>query len=205
MGKIKTAKLGLLLLGTLLPLLSHAATIEHDIVPVEERIRLLQTGGYFMVMRHAATDHNQKDLDRSLEPDCSKQRNLSVQGREQMKSMRRSLLRLRIPIGQVFSSPYCRTRDTAAEVFIDYEVDPDLQFSISKEGAEAKRLADHLYQRLLNVDPGRKNTVLISHTSNIRDALGIWPKPEGVVLLIQKTGSGLVYKGMIDPGHWPDA
>ncbi len=192
-----------LLLVSLLPWISQASTIAHDIVPPAERIRLLQSGGNFMVMRHAATDHNQKDLDRSLNPDCSKQRNLSATGREQMQQMHTALQRLQVPVAQVFASPNCRTRDTAQALFDDYQVDPDLQFSISKDSAEAGRLAEHLNAMLMRLNPGPANTMIITHTSNIRDALGIWPKPEGVVLVIQRGSSGLVFKGIIEPDAWP--
>lgn len=194
---------GLLVLICWLPLLSFAETIVHEVVPLEDRIRLLQSGGHIMVMRHGATDHSQKDLDRSLEPDCSKQRDLSDQGREEMRYMRRSLIALQIPIGKVYASPYCRTRHTAEEAFVEYQVDPDLQFSISKDSVEAKRLADYLYRSILSANPGSANSVIITHTSNIRDALGIWPKPEGAVLVIQNKESGMIYRGVIKPYEWP--
>ena len=194
---------GLLGLICWLPLLSFAEAIVHSVVPLEERIRLLQSGGHIMVMRHGATDHSQKDLDRSLEPDCSQQRNLSDEGREEMRRMRRSLVALQIPIGKVYTSPYCRTRHTAEEAFVEYQVDPDLQFSISKDSVEAKRLADYLYRSILSANPGSANSVIITHYSNIWDALGIWPKPEGAMLVIQNKGSGMIYKGMIKPDEWP--
>ena len=43
---------------------------------------------------------------------------------------------------------------------------------------------------------------IITHTSNIRDALGIWPKPEGAALVIQNRESAMIYRGMIKPYEW---
>ncbi len=117
--------------------------------------------------------------------------------------MRRSMQALRIPIGKVLSSPYCRAFHTADEVFNEYRVDADLQFSISKNSAEAKRLADYLYRTILNIETGSANSVIVTHTTNIRDSLGIWPKPEGAALVLEKTQSALIYKGMIKPSEWP--
>ncbi len=193
----------LLVLICWIPLLSLAETVIHEIVPLEDRFRLLQAGGHILVMRHGATDHNRKDLDRSLKPDCSRQRDLTDQGREEMRSVSQSMTALQIPIGKVYSSPYCRARHTAEEAFGKYQIDPDLQFSISKDSAEAKRLAAHLYQTILDSEPGPANNVFVSHTSNIRDGIGIWPKPEGTALIIEKTHSALIYRGMIKPSEWP--
>ncbi len=186
-----------------LPMLSLAGTIAHQTIPLQDRLRLLQAGGHILVMRHAATDHNQRDLDRSLQPDCAQQRGLSAQGRQDVQSISRSMAALQIPIGKVYTSPYCRTRHTAEEIFGKYEIDPDLQFSISKDAAEAQRLANHLYQAIVDTEPGSTNTVFVSHTSNIRDGIGIWPKPEGTALVIEKTPSALIYRGMIKPEEWP--
>ncbi len=193
----------LLALVCCFPLLSYAVTVIHDVVPLPERLRLLQGGGHILVMRHGATVHQQKDLDRSLQPDCSRQRNLSPQGREQLRSMRRAINTLQIPVGKVYSSPYCRARHTAEEAFGEYQIDADLQFSISKDAKEAKRLADHLNHTIANAEPGSANSIIVTHSSNIRDGLGIWPKPEGAALVIQKTESALIYKGMIRPDEWP--
>ncbi len=193
----------LLVLICWFPLLGLAGTVIHEIVPLEDRLRLLQEGGHILVMRHGATDHNQRDLDRSLEPDCSRQRDLTDQGREEMRALSQAMTALQIPIGTVYSSPYCRARHTAEEAFGNYQIDPDLQFSISKKSTEAKRLADHLYQRILDTEPGSANNVFVSHTTNIRDGIGIWPKPEGTALIIEKTHSALIYRGMIKPAEWP--
>src|SRR4051812_30257389 len=77
--------------------------------PLVERLR---RGGYVLALRHAATDQSMADNTRDLR-DCSKQRNLSAAGRRQAQAIGRALRRLRIPVGTVLASPYCRTRATA--------------------------------------------------------------------------------------------
>lgn len=173
-----------------------------DIVSLEERFASLKRGGHLLVMRHAATDHSQKDLDRSLTPDCTRQRDLSAQGIRAAKAIGAALEKLNIPVSAVYSSPYCRTTNTAALAFGDYAVDEKLQFSISKSREESEDLARHLATMLKEKNPGDSNVAFVTHTSNIRDATGVWPKPEGTILVFEPDGSILRYKGMIKPADW---
>jgi len=34
------------------------------------------------------------------------------------------------------------------------------------------------------------NTVIVAHTANLREAAGIWPKPEGVAYVFRPLGNG---------------
>ena len=168
-----------------------------------ELIKALQSGGHIMYMRHGATDIMQKDKDRSNLDHCSYQRNLSKTGRDELKQIGLAIQKLKIPIGDVLSSPYCRTRDTAKLVYGDYKVEMNLQFSISKNRQQATELGELLHKMMLNSEPGSKNEVFVGHTANLKDGLGIWPKPEGVVAVFQKKEGEIVFKGMIKPNEWP--
>ena len=182
---------------------SIAVEIVTEEIPIDKRIDALASGGHLLVMRHVATDHNKKDIDRSPTPDCSRQRDVSEQGIADAMTIRQSLKQFDIPIGKVYSSPYCRASNTARLAFGDYEVDNLLQFSISKTRQESAKLALYLREQLTNADPGASNIVFVTHTSNIRDATGIWPKPEGVALVFKKEGAVLKYRGSIAPADWP--
>lgn len=182
--------------------LAHGG-IEASIVPLAERLAALQSGGHTLVMRHGATDHSQKDLDRGANAPCSMQRDLSEKGRLEMRRLKASVEFLGIQIDKVYSSPYCRAKHTAEEAFGDYEILNDLEFSISKDKAESVRLAKFLCDRLHSTEPGRGNTVFVSHTSNIHDCVGVWPKPEGAAFLLQRQSEKVIYKGMILPSDWP--
>src|SRR5918992_1485576 len=76
----------------------------------------LRRGGYVLALRHAATDFSMSDTTRDLR-DCSRQRNLSAEGRRQARSIGSAFRRLGIPVGVVLASPYCRTRETARLAF----------------------------------------------------------------------------------------
>ena len=77
----------------------------------------LRNGGYVLVFRHAQTDWGQRDADIQNFADRSTQRNLSVAGDSMATAIGRAIKSLRIPIGQVLSSPMWRCRDTADLAF----------------------------------------------------------------------------------------
>ena len=201
---IRTILLRLIVLTFFWNAFSLAESLPSDILSAPELIKALQSGGHIIYMRHSATDHTQKDMDRHNLDDCSQQRNLSSTGRNQAKKIGLAIRKLGIPVGEILSSPYCRCKDTAQLVFGRFKIDPQLGFSISKNKDESKQLGKHLYSAMLNSTTGQKNTVFVGHTSNLKDGLGTWPKPEGVFVVFQKHGSRLVYKGMIKPDEWPE-
>ena len=184
--------------------LAVAGNVPEDVLPVTDLIKALQSGGYIIYMRHGLTDHTTRDMNDQNFDDCSRQRNLSSKGRMEVQQIGRRMNALGIPIGDVSSSPYCRCKDTARLAFGRLHVEPDLRFSITKDEQESKRLGERLYAMMMNSEAGSKNVVFVGHTSNLRDGLGIWPKPEAVIVVFQKQEDELVYKGMIPPDAWPD-
>jgi hypothetical protein len=46
-------------------------------------------------------------------------------------------------------------------------------------------------------------TALISHTANLQEAVGLWPKPEGVAHIFKPRGDGTFsYVGVMQPETW---
>ncbi len=181
---------------------ANAAHVIEEEKSVPELMQGLEQGGYLVYMRHAATDHTQKDTNRENLAECSTQRNLSAEGREDARQIFATVKQRGIQFSVVYSSPYCRARDTAKLMADQVIIDENLQFSISKDSAEAKKLGKYLYQKMLFNDPGDSNVLIVGHTSNLRDGLGIWPKPEGVMVIFSIRGDHLVYHGIISPDDW---
>lgn len=180
-----------------------ADAVPSKILTTPNLIKALQSGGHIIYMRHGKTNTLEKDSKRRNFKDCKNQRNLSKIGREQTAKIGQAIRALRIPIGKVLSSPYCRCKETANITFGRFRVEMDLQFSISKNKEESQKLGKRLYTIILDSETGPKNVVFVGHTSNLKDGLGIWPKPEGVVVVFQKKKGHIVYKGMIKPDEWP--
>src|SRR5258705_10945118 len=77
----------------------------------------LRRGGYVIYVRHTSTDFGQNDEGMTSYEDCSKQRNLTEQGRTEARAIGAAIAKLQIPIGDVLASPFCRTRETARLIF----------------------------------------------------------------------------------------
>ena len=192
-----TAKLLALLLWPLAALAEPPTTM-----PAARLIQALQAGVHVIYIRHGATNHDQKDTNRVDLNNCDGQRNLSPAGIEELQAIAGRWAQLDIPVANVYSSPYCRCRHTAEQLFGRYQLEPDLQFSISKDAAESQRLGERLKALMLAANTTNGNAVFVGHTSNLRDGLGVWPKPEGVAVVFEKDDSRMVYKGMIKPHEW---
>jgi phosphohistidine phosphatase SixA len=127
----------------------------------------LRRGGYVIFFRHAATDRTQTDSDLSR---CETQRNLNEQGRAESRGIGQAFQALGIPVGEVLSSGYCRTRDTAELAFGRAEIVRDIS---GLPTAERERRTQAL-RRLLGAQPERgTNTVIVSHGFNITAAANI--------------------------------
>lgn len=167
-----------------------------------ELVKALQQGGYILYIRHGKTQLSQKDSPTADLSDCSKQRNLSEEGIQQTQEMAKQLKQHGIAVKQVWSSPYCRCVDTAKYLFGDFLIEPQLQFSISKNPVESKKLGMALKRMMLELPQDGHNYAFVGHTSNLRDGVGVWPKPEGVMVVFKNQSGKLVYQGMIQPNDW---
>lgn len=170
-----------------------------------ELVQQLQAGGLVIYLRHAITDRSQTDRDRTDLSRCGEQRNLSAEGRDQARALGAAIRALEIPVGRVLSSPYCRCKDTARLAFGELEVEPDLRFGMGTDREQTERLAGALRALLSRSPESGTNTVLVSHTANLKEAAGIWPKPEGASYVFRPLSDGRFrYLGTVGPEDWPN-
>ncbi len=156
---------------------------------VPDLVARLRNGGMVLYFRHAATDRSQKDARPVVLSDCAKQRNLSDEGLRQSQTIGEAFRALGIRVGPVFSSPFCRTIDMANLAFGKFEKWGSLAFVIGVSAAD-KSIAEAALRRMLSEPPpAGQNRVVISHTANLKDATGIWPKPEGVAIVFEPRGA----------------
>lgn len=165
-----------------------------------QTVERLRDGGHFIVFRHAATDSGVDTTDDLS--DCSRQRNLSAEGREQSRGFGRDLDRLRIRIGRVLASPFCRTRDTARIAFGRVRTRRALlsaEFFATPRAARRRGL-----RSLLEVPPRHgTNTVLVTHGSTIEGAIGVNPEEGGsVVVAPRRRPPGFRVVESVAPDGW---
>lgn len=163
----------------------------------------LRKGGYVIYMRHAATEQvgatdEAADLSR-----CETQRRLSDVGRAQAVAIGKAIKTLNIPIGAVQTSPFCRAIETADLAFGRHKVNKDLTFVMALTAAEASRLASALRALLAAPPHDNTNTVLVSHSANLREAAGIFAKPEGAAYIVRPLAAGkFEVIGRVLPEDW---
>jgi len=167
-------------------------------------VKELQKGGYVIYFRHGTTaESGEKDVADADLDDCAKQRGLSDAGQTQTKEIGGAFKGLRIPIGEVYSSPYCRSVDTARNIFGKGTKSRALHFAIQLRSADRATITAQLLDLLAKVPPPGTNTALVSHTANLQEAVGIWPKPEGVAHIFKPRGDGTFsYVGVMQPEAW---
>lgn len=85
--------------------------------PSAELLASLREGGLVLYLRHTSTDFSQNDARMKSYEDCDNQRNLTDRGRNEARAIGEHVRRLKIPIGEVFASPFCRTMETARLAF----------------------------------------------------------------------------------------
>lgn len=156
----------------------------------QQLVEKLRQGGYTLYFRHAATDHMNDDHHPVDLEDCSTQRNLASEGRADARAIGESIARLGIRIGDVQTSPYCRCRDTAQLAFGRHQPNESLYYAVTAGPEERKKISDALRAMLATTPEAGMNNVIVSHTANLREASGIWPKPEGVAWVLQADGQG---------------
>jgi virginiamycin B lyase len=163
----------------------------------------LGRGGYVLVFRHAATDFSMTDGTRDL-TDCSRQRNLTVEGRRDARSIGREFRRLGIPVGRVLVSPFCRTRETATLAFGRAVTSRALLSAEFFEGELAGERQPARLRQLLASPPRRAtNTILVSHNFAIDDATGE-DLAEGEAVIVTPRGGrrGFEVVARLKAGEW---
>ena len=182
-----------------------AVTAVGDNISDRELVQRLRKGGLIIFIRHGFTDHDQQDQ-RSLDhSDCSIQRNLNEKGIRESRETGEAFRKLGIPVGGVYSSPKCRTRDTALEAFGRVENKGFLFIN----HADAK---DERREFLGTIPEDGKNVIAISHGSRIkamvwfeRGSSGPWSGQiqEGDAIVLQPLGnSNFKFLAKVEPEDW---
>ena len=151
---------------------------------------LLQRGdlGYVVMMRHALAPGTGDPADFKLE-DCTTQRNLSSEGREQAVRIGKAFRSRKIRIARVLSSQWCRCKDTARLMNLGkVEVFAALNSFFNASSRESGQTAEVRRFILSNRNiPGA--IIMVTHQVNITGLTGIVPQEgESVVLRANKQG-----------------
>ncbi len=172
-----------------------------------EMIKQLQKGGFVLYMRHGATDTSRPDrVPRVDLNDCATQRPLSEKGLKVSAQVGEAIRHAAISVGEIQSSPMCRTKKTAVAAFGAEFITNEYLMSTSNLTSKEKvpRIAN--MKRLLSTPvPDGENLILVAHAPNLMDVMGYFPTPEGVVVLFRPLGEqGFEYVASIEPQQWQE-
>ncbi len=150
----------------------------------------LETGPYVLMMRHADAP-GYSDPDGYNLNDCSTQRNLGEAGKTQAKMIGQWLKTQGLESAQVFSSPWCRCKDTATLLNKGaVTVEPSLGSFFENRGnrQEQTRLTQIKIAELLKSSP-RKPVIMVTHQVNIQAFAG-QSLSSGSMVLVKVNPSG---------------
>jgi len=151
-------------------------------------VAALRGGGYVLYLRHTSTDFGENDERMTDYQDCKSQRNLTDAGRAEARAIGAALRELRIPIGAVLASPYCRTLETGRLVFGSATVTPAVRGGPARP-EDPDRYAE-LRQLLGTPISGRTNTAIASHGNPFFGVAGPPYLAEGEMAVIEPLGNG---------------
>jgi phosphohistidine phosphatase SixA len=185
----------------LLPSPSRAQQLQGDAL-----VKALQHGGYVIVMRHASSPGAKPDAQAADPENVNAERQLDEQGRATAIAFGKALRDLKIPVGEVLSSPTYRALETAryAQLPTPRAV-PELGDNGQSMQGTSQTQAAWLQKQVIQF-PSATNTILITHLPNIAAAFPQFSTglTDGEALIFGPDGTGgatLVARVKID--DWP--
>lgn len=148
----------------------------------------LRQGGVAVLLRHAQTVPGIGDPPGFKLGACETQRNLSADGRVAAQMFGERLKQEAVTFTRVYSSQWCRCRDTATLIAGQAEDWPALNSFFDDRGTEAKQSAE-VRRRIAGIKRG-ETLLLVTHQVNITAITGVVPAMgEAVVVRAGKGGT----------------
>jgi phosphohistidine phosphatase SixA len=151
----------LLLLATV----AHAQTLTGEAL-----VKTLRQGGYVIVMRHASSPREVPDKQTANPDNVKPERQLDETGRSTSAAMGKALHELKIPIGEVFTSPTYRALETLRLAQIpNPKPTPELGDNGQSMAGGTEAQAAWL-QKIVTQFPTGTNTLVVTHFPNLTRA-----------------------------------
>ena len=147
-------------------------------------IENLKAGGKLIFIRHAYAPGG-GDPENFNIYDCSTQRNLSESGRIQSKKIGNFFKENKIKIKNVYSSEWCRCKETASLAFKSFKTKSFLNSFFSSKFAHKKKSQIKDFQKFLNIWDKKNNLIFITHYVVISEILD-YPPSSGEIVVADK-------------------
>lgn len=168
--------------------------------PSSSLLEQLREGGYVLYLRHTSTDFSQNDSRMTSFEDCTTQRNLTDRGRDEARMLGEHVKRLKIPVGEVLASPFCRTMETARLAFGKATPTNDVRGGrANNEGGRYAALQHLLSSRV----PKGENRVISSHGNPFYALAGAPYLAEGELAVVKPETARFSVVGRLRLEDWP--
>ncbi len=154
---------------------------------MQSPLTVLSEDGHFAMVRHALAPGGGDPKEFTL-GDCSTQRNLNDVGRAQAQRIGDAFRADGITQARVFTSQWCRCRDTAAGMALGSAVElPALNSYQREPNQKDNRLAG--IRAWLAEQPLDRPTILVTHYTLISGLAGVALRP-GEIVILRRDGNG---------------
>ena len=147
----------------------------------EVMISELQKGGKLIFIRHAYApgggDPSNFDIN-----NCETQRNLNDEGRVQSKNIGNFFKQNDIPLNKIYSSEWCRCKETAEIAFKKFETNNFLNSFFSEKFSKNRTKQIKNLKKYVNEWDGNKNLVFVTHYVVISEILNYAPSSGEIVI-----------------------
>ena len=141
----------------------------------------LKKGGKLIFIRHAYApgggDPENFDIN-----NCVTQRNLSEEGRDQAKKIGNFFKENDVPIFKVFSSEWCRCKETAELAFTNFKTKDFLNSFFSTKFANNRNKQMFDLKNYVEKFKGNENLIFVTHYVVISEALDYAPSSGEIVI-----------------------
>ena len=147
-------------------------------------IENLKVGGKLIFIRHAYAPGG-GDPENFNIYDCSTQRNLSESGRIQSRKIGNFFKKNKIKIENVYSSEWCRCKETASLAFKNFKTKSFLNSFFSSKFAQNKNSQMRDFQKFLLDWDEKTNLIFVTHYVVISEILD-YPSSSGEIVISNK-------------------
>lgn len=164
-------------------------------------IKALRQGGYVVVIRHASSPREVPNKQTANPDNVNGERQLDEAGRAGSVAMGRALRDLKIPVGEVLTSPTYRALETVRLAQLaNPQTRPELGDGGQSMQGVTEGQAAWLRDRVTHL-PSGTNTIIVTHMPNISRAFPAWGAVDDGEAVIVGTGGRVV--GRIRMDEWP--
>lgn len=182
-----------------------AGVADAQSVSSSELVAALRRGGYLLVMRHASSPREAPNKETANADNSKLERQLDEAGRTGATAMGQSLRSLKIPIGNVFTSPTYRALETVTFAQLA-NATPVVELGDGGQSMQGVAEAQAAWLRAkVTQAPTRGNTIVVTHMPNLARAFPEWGSSvsdgETVVLRPDAKG-GTTFVGRVKIEEW---